>query len=106
MATDLREGRLRWRRRLVLLACLSARQCDLPLRQQRTGFDNYSDGPELTRRTTANRCLAAAELPLYEIDSVRTGQVDSENGQTIWSARIDGRAPRPDASGTSDELPL
>lgn len=87
----------------LFLHVYPARQRDLPLDRQRAGFDNYSGAAELSRRTTANHCLAAAELPLYEIDHVRTGQVDSANGQTTWSARIDGRALRPDAPRTSRE---
>lgn len=71
-----------------------ARERDLPLSRRNAGFDNYDNALNFGRRTSANRCLAATEMPAYEIGEAWTGQV--EDGETIWTARIDGPALRPE----------
>ena len=73
-----------------------SRRRDLPYRYRQVEHQNLNDLLNVGRRVSGGRCLAAAELPAYEIDEVLTGQISPDHNDRVWQARIDGLALRAD----------
>ena len=73
-----------------------SRRGDLPYRHRQAKHHNLDDLLNVERRVSGGRCVAAVELPAYEVDEIVTGQLSPDHDEQIWQARIDGLALRTD----------
>ena len=64
---------------------------DLPAERQSAGFDNLGFRFSFRGAAFEGRCMVSADLPEYEIDYIRTGQLAA--GSEAWSTRYNFALP-------------